>query len=63
MNLRATNLVKSEEKEDEIEEELKSMVDENKSEERRRIDAHFEKLIEPSVLPEIDQMTELNQMI
>ena len=56
----ATNLVKSKDKEDEIEEELKSMVDEDKSEERQRIDAHFEKLLEPGMLPKIKLDTKID---
>jgi hypothetical protein len=46
-------LLKSKDKEEEIEEELKSIVYEDKSEKRQKIDAHFEKLLEPGILPEL----------
>jgi hypothetical protein len=46
--------VKSKDKEDEIEEELKFIVDEDKSEYRQKIIAKFEKLMQPAVLPETE---------
>jgi hypothetical protein len=52
-------LVKSEEKEDEIDDELRSMVQEDKSDVRQKIDAHFEKLLEPGILPEISPCDEI----
>jgi len=51
--LESHDLVKSKDKEDEIEEELRSIVLEDESEDRQKINAHFEKLLEPGILPEI----------
>ncbi|MGA9934827.1 MAG: hypothetical protein WBP83_06860, partial [Nitrososphaeraceae archaeon] len=50
----------SKDKEDEIEEELKSIVDQDKSEKRQRINAHFEKLIESDILPDIKPDDEID---
>ena len=51
--LESHELVKSKDKEDEIEEELKSIVEAEKSKKRERIHAHFAKLLEPGMLPEV----------
>jgi hypothetical protein len=46
-------LVKWKDKDNEIEEELRSIVRDDNSERRQKLDAHFERLLEPGILPEI----------
>lgn len=52
LDLKNHELVKIKDKEDEIVEELKSIVAEDKSKHKKKIIAKFEKLIQPNVLPE-----------
>ena len=44
--------MKSKDKEDEIEEELRSIVGDDNSERRQKLNAHFDRLLEPDILPE-----------
>jgi hypothetical protein len=54
LELENHELVKSEDKEAEIKDELKSIVDKDKSEDKQNIIAKFDQLMQPGVLPAIE---------